>query len=122
MKQQLPILVVEPDPLLAELLTEVLSAEGYLPAVIPTCKAASELAAEVVPALLVVHASPPGWEGIELACRLHETHPEMRSLYISSENLDRFGITSERIVGGAPAISELLSRIHLLLRDLKSED
>ena len=115
------VLLVESNPSLLSLLSNVLGREGYLVLAARNSENALKLCAEVAGIdLLVTDIFLPGASGIDLARRFAQLNPNAKILYLSSiaeEALRLQGIGNEASVLVKPiAISDLVARIHELLR------
>jgi signal transduction histidine kinase/ActR/RegA family two-component response regulator len=72
------VLVVEDDPLVRQVLDEVLRAAGHSPALAEDgTSALARLDPTAPPSLALVDLGLPGMPGLEVATRLHEVHPEL---------------------------------------------
>lgn len=120
---QLPnrILIVDDDPGLCELLQRYLSEQGFTVSGVRDAGAMDASLAAAIPDLLILDLMLPGEDGLSIAKRLRNSHPELPILMLSAR-----GDEVDRIVGlevGADDYlpkpfnpRELLARIRAVLR------
>lgn len=82
------IMVVEDDRTLREIISDVLSYEGYSVRAAANGREALRLVAEVQPDLVLTDLGLPGMSGAELSRQLHALHSGLPVLAISGAELD----------------------------------
>lgn len=117
-----PVLVVDDEPTIAEVVARYLTREGYATAIAHDGPAAIQLARELRPSLVVLDLMLPGLDGLEVMRRIREQPGEPTPVIL----LTARGEESDRVVGlrsGADdyvvkpfSPSELVARVDAVLR------
>jgi signal transduction histidine kinase/ActR/RegA family two-component response regulator len=107
------ILLVEDDPVLRELISQMLSRKGYAVATAPDASSAISRAEEDGFDLLITDVSLPGVSGLDLADALHRRNPQLGVLLISGDarmNIDEARLTDKvRFLAKPFSIEEIAS-------------
>jgi PAS domain S-box-containing protein len=119
------ILAVEDEPVLRELISEMLGRKGYDVVTVPDASAAITRAEEDGFVLLIADVSLPGMSGLDLADALRRQNPQLGVLLISGyarENIDEARLTHNvRFLSKPFSMEELASAVREALdRDLRS--
>ena len=79
------VLVVDDEPIIADTLVTILSAEGYVADAAYSAESALEIARVVPPELLISDVVMPGMNGVSLAVSIKETYPDCEVLLFSGQ-------------------------------------
>lgn len=120
------ILVVEDEPLIAGLLRETLSAEGYTPIIAPTGEEAVHIALRETPQLVILDIMLPGMDGFAvvkaLRANLKTTHIPVIMLSARHDTADKVRAFEQRVddyLTKPYNTDELLARIRTQLRHVQ---